>query len=202
MNANDNSLLLLVDGHALLHRAFHAVPPLTIPRTGEPIGAVYGFALILLRVLNDYKPTHVAVALDRPTPTFRHEEFVGYKANRVKVPSELVSQFQRMRELVEAFGIPIFEVDGYEADDVLGALCVQAREMGIETLVVTGDSDALQLVAPGVRVLMPRWGFRETDTYDEEAVERRYGLKPAQIADFKALKGDPSDNIPGVPSVG
>src|SRR3990172_1749077 len=126
MSANDKPLLLLVDGHALLHRAFHAVPPLTVPRTGEPIGAVYGFALIFLKVLNDYKPTHVAVALDRPTPTFRHEEFVEYKANRVKAPSELVSQFQRMRELVEAFGIPIFEVDGHEADDVLGALCVQA----------------------------------------------------------------------------
>jgi len=197
-------LLLLVDGSALVHRAFHALPPLTVPKTGETVGAVYGFAMILIKAINELKPTHYAIAFDRRAPTFRHQLFDQYKAQRPATPDELVSQFGRVREVVQAFRIPIFEMDGYEADDILGALSTQAGAQGIETVIMTGDADMMQLVSPKVKVFYPRPGgsFSDAILYDEEAVKQKYGVNPAQIADLKALKGDPSDNIPGVPGVG
>ena len=197
-------LLLLFDGHALIHRGFHALPALSVPRTGEPTGAVFGFASMLLKVLADLKPTHWAVAFDTAAPTFRHDEFVEYKAHRPPAPQELKSQFGRVRDLVEAFNIPYFEVDGYEADDVIGTVASQASEKGIDTVIVTGDTDTFQLVSPRVSVLTPRPGksFSDTALYDEEAVKQRYGLSPRQLIDLKGLKGDPSDNIPGVPGIG
>lgn len=193
---------MLMDGHALVHRAFHALPPLTINRTGEPIGAVYGFASALIKVLEELKPTHCAIAFDRPTPTFRHLQFEEYKAQRAATPDELRVQFKRIRELVEAFGIPAFEMDGYEADDVLGTLSRLATEQGIDTIILTGDTDEVQLVSPMVKALLPRGMFSDTILYDEARVKERYGVTPSQIADFKGLKGDPSDNIPGVPRIG
>jgi DNA polymerase-1 len=198
------SLLLLFDGHALIHRAFHALPALMVTKTGEPTGAAYGFAIMLLKTLNELKPTHWAIAFDSPAPTFRHKQFKAYKAQRPKAPDELIRQFGRARELAHAFNIPTFEIEGYEADDTLGTLCRQARSQGVDTIIVTGDTDALQLVSPSVRVLTPRSGkpFSDTILYDEEAVRERYSLTPEQVADLKGLKGDPSDNIPGVPSVG
>src|SRR5262245_31748364 len=138
--------LILVDGHALVHRAYHAIQPLTNARTGEQTNATYGFASMLFKVLADVKPDAVAVAFDRPAPTFRHEQFEAYKANRQRQPDDLRPQFKRVRQLVEALGIPIYEIDGYEADDVLGTLACQAEARGIETTIVTGDTDALQLV--------------------------------------------------------
>ncbi len=195
-------LLVLLDGHALVHRAFHALPPLTVQKTGELVGAVYGFAITLMKVLNDLKPSHCAIAFDRPTPTFRHEKYDEYKAHRPPAPEELKEQFGRVREMVEAFHIPIFEVDGYEADDVLGTLSLQAREQGLDVIIVTGDADALQLVSPHVRVLTPRKALGDTTLYDEEGVRERYAIGPAFIPDLKGLEGDPSDNIPGVPGVG
>jgi len=197
-------LLVLLDGNALVHRAFHALPPLTVSKTGETVGAVYGFALMLLKAINELKPTHYAIAFDTKAPTFRHQMFDQYKAQRPPTPDELVNQLGRVRQLVEAFHMPIFELDGYEADDVLGTLSHQASEQSIDTIIVTGDADAMQLVSPQVRVLYPRPRGRFSDTmlYDEAAVSQKYGIKPEHITDFKALKGDPSDNIPGVPGIG
>ena len=201
---NKRSLLLLIDGSGLVHRAFHALPPLTVPKTGETVGAVYGFSMMLIKALNDLKPTHYAIAFDRKAPTFRHQMFDQYKAHRPATPDELINQFGRVREVVEAFNIPVFELDGFEADDVLGALSVQASRQGMDTIIVTGDADIMQLVSPRVKVFYPKPGgsFSEAIVYDEEAVKDRYGVAPDQIADLKALKGDPSDNIPGVPGVG
>ncbi len=195
-------LLVLFDGNAIVHRAFHALPPLTVSKTGEIVGAVYGFALILLKAINELKPTHYAIAFDKKGPTFRHQMFDQYKAQRPPTPDELVNQLGRVRQLVNAFHIPIFELDDYEADDVLGTLSQQASHQDIDTIIVTGDADAMQLVSPRVRVFTPRRAFGDTMLYDEVAVNQKYGIKPEQIADFKALKGDPSDNIPGVPGIG
>jgi DNA polymerase-1 len=195
-------LLLLFDGNALVHRAFHALPPLTQRKTGEIVNAVYGFASTLLKVFADFRPTHWAIAFDRPTPTFRHEMFEEYKAQRPAMPEELKGQIRKVHQLVEAFHIPVFEMDGFEADDILGTLSRQANEHGIETIIVTGDNDMLQSVLPRVKALAPRRSFTDTVLYDEEAVEQKYGIKPEQLADLKALVGDVSDNIPGVPGVG
>ncbi len=196
--------LLLFDGNALVHRAFHALPPLAVTRTGEMTGAVYGFASMVFKVLAELRPTHYAIAFDYPAPTFRHREFEPYKAQRPPTPEELKSQFRRVRQLAEAFHIPIFEVEGYEADDILGTLGRQASAQGVDTIIVTGDLDTLQLVSPRVQVITPRPGrpFSDTVIYDEEKVAERYGISPLQIADLKGLKGDASDNIPGVSGVG
>ena len=198
------TLLLLVDGNALVHRAYHALPPLTAPKTGEIVGAVYGFASMLIRAINDLKPTHTAVAFDRKAPTFRHELFAEYKAHRPATPDELISQLGRVREVVRAFQIPIFEMDGYEADDILGSLSTQAAQQNIQTVILTGDADMMQLVSPLIKVYYPRPGgsFSDAMLYDEAAVRAKYGVEPVLIADLKALKGDPSDNIPGVSGVG
>jgi len=193
---------LLFDGNALVHRAFHALPPLTQPKTGELVNAVYGFASTLLKVFADFKPTHWAVAFDRPAPTFRHEMFEEYKAQRPATPEELKGQIKKVHQLVETFHIPVFEIDGFEADDVLGTLSKQADEQGIETIIVTGDNDILQVVLPRVKALAPRRTFTDTILYDEEEVEQKYGIKPEQLPDLKALAGDVSDNIPGLPGVG
>jgi DNA polymerase-1 len=198
----EKPLLLLFDGNALVHRAFHALPPLTQPKTGELVNAVYGFASTLLKVFADFKPTHWAVAFDRPAPTFRHEMFEEYKAQRPATPEELKSQIKKVHQLVEAFHIPVFEIDGFEADDVLGTLSKQADEQGVETIIVTGDNDMLQAVLPRVKTLAPRRTFTDTVLYDEEAVDYKYGIKPEQLPDLKALTGDVSDNIPGLPGVG
>jgi DNA polymerase I len=198
----EKPLLLLFDGNAVVHRAFHALPPLTVSKTGEIVNAVYGFASTLIKVFGEFKPAYWAVAFDRPTPTFRHEMFKEYKAQRPATPEELKSQIGRVHQLVDAFHIPIFEIDGFEADDVLGTLSKQANEQGIETIIVTGDNDMFQVVLPRVEVLASRRTFNDTLLYDEEAVEQKYGVKPEQITDFKALAGDASDNIPGVPGIG
>jgi DNA polymerase-1 len=197
-------LLVLFDGNALLHRAFHALPPLTVRQTGETVGAVYGFALMLLKVINELKPSHCAIAFDMKGPTFRHELFDQYKAQRPETPQELVGQLGRVKQLVEAFNIPIFELQGYEADDILGALSRQASQKDIDTVIVTGDADTMQLVTPRVKVLYPKpkGGFSNTVLYDAAAVGEKYGVKPEQITDLKGLAGDPSDNIPGVGGIG
>ncbi|MFC1900390.1 DNA polymerase I [Chloroflexota bacterium] len=206
----EKPLLVLFDGNAIIHRAYHAFEnartprTLTVPGTGEVVTAVFGFAQMLLKVLDDIKPTCYAVAFDTPAPTFRHKMFDEYKAHRPPTPVELINQFDRVRQLVETFNIPIYELDGYEADDILGALSVQAGEQGVDTIIVTGDGDTMQLVSPSVKVLYPRPGrsFSDTILYDEEGVKEKYGIEPRHIADLKALVGDISDNIPGVPGIG
>ncbi len=195
-------LLLLLDGNAVVHRAFHALPPLTVSKTGEMVNAVYGFAATLLKALNELKPNHWAIAFDSPKLTFRHQRFEDYKAQRPKAPEELVSQFKRVRQLAEAFKIPILETEGYEADDILATLSRQASQQGIDTLIVTGDTDVFQIVSPRVKVLAPRRTFSDTVLYDESTIHERFGLDPKQLPDLKALIGDPSDNIPGIPGVG
>jgi DNA polymerase I len=197
-------LLVLFDGNALIHRAYHALPPLTNSKTGEMLNAAYGFVSMLLKVVNELKPTCYAVTFDKKAPTFRHHLFQAYKAQRPAAPDDLVNQFERVREIVRAFNIPIFEMDGFEADDLLGTLSQQASEQNIDTIIVTGDADTMQLVSPKIKVLYPKpqKTFSDTMLYDESAVVQKYGVKPEQIADLKALKGDPSDNIPGVPGIG
>jgi len=197
-------LLLLIDGNALLHRAYHVLPPLTVGKTGEVVGAVYGFASMLLKAIGDLKPTHYAIAFDKKGPTFRHQLYDLYKAHRPEMPQELVSQLGRVKQLVEAFDLPSFEMDGYEADDILGSLSHQASEQGVDTVIVTGDADAMQLVSPRVKVFYPkpRGSFSDAILYDNEAVNQKYGVSPEHIADLKALAGDTSDNIPGVSGIG
>jgi len=200
----DKPLLVLFDGNALLHRAFHALPPLTVRQTGESVGAVYGFALMLLKVINELKPSHYAIAFDMKGPTFRHKLYDQYKAQRPATPEELIGQLGRVKQLVTAFNIPVFELQGYEADDILGTLSRQAARKGIDTVIVTGDADTMQLVSPRVKVLYPkpRGSFSNTILYDETEVAEKYGVKPERITDLKGLVGDPSDNIPGVAGIG
>ncbi len=193
--------VLLVDGNSLIHRAFHATPPMTTTK-GELTNAVFAFARMLFRALNTLKPDYAVVAFDRAAPTFRHLEFDAYKAHRAPAPEGLFEQFGRVHELIDALSLQTCEVDGYEADDVLATLTAQAVGHGLDVVIVTGDTDALQLVGDHVSVWMPRKGMSDTVLYDSNGVRERYGLDPAQLIDFKALKGDPSDNIPGVPGIG
>ncbi len=197
-------LLLLIDGNSLLHRAYHVLPPLTIRKSGEVVGAVYGFASMLLKAVSELKPSHWAIAFDKKGPTFRHQLYEQYKAHRPATPEELVGQLGRVRQLVEAFGLPIFELDRYEADDVLGSLSQQAASKDTDTVIVTGDADAMQLVSDRVKVFYPKPGgtFSQAMLYDKEAVIHKYGVAPEHITDLKALVGDPSDNIPGVSGIG
>ncbi len=200
---SEKPLLILMDGHALVHRAWHAIrKPLNVSSTGEEVRAVYGFLNTFLRTLADERPTHCAIAFDLPTPTFRHERFKEYKAHRPSTPPELRPQFDHIRELMRAFGVPIYEQERYEADDVLGTLCRQAEQQEMETLVLTGDTDTLQLVSARVRVKLT-YSVQKTNVYDVAGVQKRYGgLGPEVVPDIKALEGDTSDNIPGVPGVG
>ncbi|HTE84708.1 MAG TPA: DNA polymerase, partial [Dehalococcoidia bacterium] len=205
MNETDKpQRLILLDGHGIIHRAYWAQKdnPLSVRKTGEVVTAVYGFANTLIKVLNELHPTHIAVTMDRPGPTFRHLKDDTYKAHRPAVPPDLLGQFARVEELIHSFNIPIYEADGFEADDILGTLARQAETTGIETYLVTLDSDILQLVRPGILVYMYRLYQRDTVIYDDAGVLERYALRPAQIPDLKALKGDTSDNIPGVPGIG
>ena len=202
MHPQQRRVLLLVDGNALVHRAFHALPPLTTSRTGEMVNAVYGFANTLFKVVSNLRASHWAIAFDYPAPTFRHALYDQYKAQRPPTPEELKSQIRRVHELADVLGMASFELEGYEADDILGTLAVQAREAGIDAAILTGDRDLLQVVRPGITVLLPGRSFSDAVTYDGAAVEARFGVNPSQFTAFKALVGDTSDNIPGVPGVG
>lgn len=193
--------LVLLDGNALLYRGFFAMRALTTS-AGQPTNAVFSFTMMLLTLMTDQKPDVVICAWDAPVKTFRHKEFAAYKGQRKAAPPELVEQGPIAREMVAAFQIPMVEAPGFEADDVIGTLARQGRDLGYEVLIVTGDLDALQLVEPGVRVMTTVKGVTDTVIYDDAAVLKRYGLTPDQLADYRALKGDTSDNIPGVPGVG
>ncbi len=192
---------MVLDGNGLVYRAFYALPYFTTA-DGRPTNAVYGFTNMLLKVLEEERPTHVAVAFDRPAPTFRHEGYAAYKATRPTMPDDLRPQMQLVKEVVEAFRIPTFEVEGYEADDVLATLVRLAEAAGFRVVVVTGDLDLLQVASDRTTVVVTSRGISETVAYDREAVRRRFGLEPEQLPDFKALRGDPTDNLPGVPGVG
>ena len=194
--------LLLIDANALIHRSFHALPPLTAP-DGRPVGALYGLTRALLKTLADDAPQYIAAAFDRPEPTFRKEMYEDYKAHRSKAPDELIAQIIGAHALFEKMGIRTFELPGFEADDVIGTLATRFAEKDIRVVILTGDLDSLQLVR-GTRVVVrtPQKGVSETVEYDDAAVRARFHLAPEQIIDYKGLVGDASDNIPGVPGAG
>lgn len=194
--------LLLIDGNAMLHRAYHALPPLTNTK-GELVQAVYGFFSMLLNVLQDQQPTHLVVCFDRGAPTIRQTMFVGYHAHRPELPDEFVRQIIIIHELLEKMKVSIFELDGYEGDDLIGTIAAKAVQASdTEVVILTGDRDMLQLVNKHVNVLMPLVGISKTVMFDEAAVEAKYGVKSSQFVDYKALIGDPSDGYPGVTGVG
>lgn len=194
---------MVVDSHALIHRAYHALPPLKSEK-GEVVNAVYGFLLVFFKAIKDLNPDYIVAAFDLPEPTFRHEEFEDYKAQRPEAPEELTQQIPKVKEMVRSFGVPVFEQAGFEADDILGTLSnlVHEQHPDLEVMLVSGDLDTMQLVEEKTKVYTLKKGVKDTVIYDEEAVRERYDLEPDQLIDFKALKGDPSDNIPGVPQVG
>jgi len=195
--------LLLIDGHSLAYRAFHALPPENFSTTtGQATNAVYGFTAMLINVLRDEQPSHVAVAFDRSERTFRHEQYVDYKANRSETPADFRSQLSLIFEVLDALGIKRLSVAGFEADDIIATLATQAAADDMGVLIVTGDRDALQLVTDDVTVLYTRRGISEMTRFTPEAVTEKYGLTPAQYPDFAALRGDPSDNLPSIPGVG
>lgn len=194
---------VIVDGHALLHRAWHALPPLTTSK-GEIVHGAYGFTTILLGAIKKFSPACIAVTFDLKAPTFRHEQYEQYKATREKKPDELYAQVAVIERILDAMGIPVFTAQGFEADDVIGTLSRLAAEQDpdAETVIVTGDLDTLQLVDERTRVFTLRKGMTDTVLYDAKAVRERFGLRPDQLVDYKALRGDPSDNIPGVRGIG
>ena len=194
--------LMLLDGYGLVYRGYFALPPLTTSK-GELVNGVFGFASIVLRGIQDLQPDYLAVSFDLPGPTFRHEQYAEYKATRVKMPDDLRDQFPKVREVVKALRIPVYEMPGYEADDVIGTITQQLDGRDdVETTIVTVDLDMLQLVTPRVRLMTTRSGVENTVIYDVARIDERFGLRPDQMIDYKALKGDPTDNIPGVPGVG
>jgi len=219
------SKLVLIDGNAILHRAYHALPPLTT-RVGEPINAVYGLVSMLLRIIQDLKPTHIAVCFDRKEPTFRHKEFADYQSQRPPTEKELSSQFEKAKNVLSAMNIPIYEMAGFEADDLIGAISEMSVRKGSvvskkrqkqtnlkapssnklvdEVVIVTGDRDILQLVddEKKVRVYLPVKGLSDAKLMKSKDVIEKLGVKPGRVVDFKALVGDPSDNYKGVPGIG
>jgi DNA polymerase-1 len=193
--------LMLLDSNGLIYRGYHALPPLTTSK-GELVNAVFGFCSILLRGIQDVRPEYVAACFDLPGPTFRHEQYAAYKATRAPMPDDLRSQFPKVREVVAALRIPVYELAGFEADDVIGTITRDMDTRGIETTVVTGDLDMLQIVTEHTRLMTTRQGVDSTIYYDPAKIWERFELRPDQMIDYKALKGDPTDNIPGIPGVG
>jgi len=193
--------LLIADSNSLIYRGYFAIPPLTTTK-GELVNAAFGFASILLKVIQEHPPQHIAACFDLPVPTFRKERDATYKATRKPMPDDLRPQFERCKEFLDKFGVPMYSLPGYEADDVIGALAKQAEAAGLDTVILSGDLDTLQLVTPRVQLMTTRQGFQNTVIYDEAKIFERFGLRPDQMVDYKALKGDPTDNIAGVPGVG
>ncbi|WP_030197912.1 DNA polymerase I [Streptomyces sp. NRRL S-87] len=201
--AENRPRLMLMDGHSLAYRAFFALPAENFTTaTGQPTNAIYGFASMLANTLRDEAPTHFAVAFDVSRKTWRSKEFPEYKANRSSTPDEFKGQVELIGELLDAMAVPRFAVDGFEADDVIATLATQAEAAGFDVLIVTGDRDSFQLVTPRTTVLYPTKGVSELTRFTPEKVEEKYGLTPQQYPDFAALRGDPSDNLPGIPGVG
>lgn len=198
--------LVLIDGHAMVYRAYYAYPALSSP-SGQLVNAVYGFVALLLKTIDDLKPDYLAVAFDLPFPTFRHEAYIAYQAKRKSMDTEMKDQISIVQEVVEAARIPIFTAPGFEADDVIATIANQctghsAQDTVGEVIIVTGDRDMLQLVGKGVKICMPAKGISQTRIFDSKGVYEYLGVTPDQVVDYKALTGDPSDNYPGVPGIG
>jgi len=199
------SRLVLIDGNSLLHRAYHALPKTLTTSEGEVVNAVYGFVKMLLKILKDLEPQYLAVAFDVKGPTFRHLEYEKYKEGRPAMDEDLIAQLPKVKELLRAFEIPIYEAQGFEGEDVAASLKSQIPNLKSqisEIVIVTGDRDVLQLVDGMTRVYSPLKGLSNPVIYDAKEVFERYGVRPDQVVDYKALRGDPSDNIPGVSGVG
>lgn len=198
-----NQKVILIDAHAIIHRVYHALPSLKTS-SGQPIQAVYGFTKVLLRVIKSLKPDYLAIAFDSRAPTFRHLSYKEYKSNRPPAPDDLKVQFPLVREIVKDFSLPVFALEGYEADDIIGTLVkkFESKLKEAEIFVVTGDWDAAQLITSQVKMYILKNKIEESVIVGREEVKNRYHLLPKQIVDFKALKGDPSDNIPGVKGIG
>ncbi len=197
-------IFMMIDGHALIYRAYHAFPELTTPE-GQLVNAVYGFTRILLTSIRDFEPEYIAVAFDSKEKTNRSISFEEYKANRAEMPSDLIPQIDVVKQVVDVLNIPRFEIAGFEADDLIGTLCKQVASAhdDVQNLVITGDKDLLQLVNDQTRVFIPGRGRYSVDTeYDTDVVKQKMGVRPDQIIDLKALMGDTSDNIPGVKGIG
>lgn len=194
--------LVLIDGHAILHRAFHAIPPNFHGPDETPTNAIYGFLSMLLRAIENLKPDYLAVAFDLEAPNFRQQIYTQYQEKRPEMVGNLREQIPLTFAMLEALKIPHFEVPGYEADDCLGTLSLQAKDNGVETVIVTGDRDMLQLVNGVVSVCVPVKGLSETKIYDHNLIKEEFGVEPEQWVDVKALKGDGSDNYPGVRGIG
>ena len=193
--------LVIIDSYALVHRSYHALPPLTSPK-GVLVNGVYGFMLFFLKMIDDLKPDYIVATFDMAAPTFRHKEYKKYKAKRVKMPDNFYEQIQIVKNLLQSFNVPILEKEGYEADDIIGSIIEKLKNKNIQSFIVTGDLDTLQLISDKVFVYTLRRGIQDRVTYDKEKVFERFELKPEQLIDWKALRGDPSDNVPGVPSIG
>lgn len=194
--------LVVIDGNHLIHRAFYAIQNPLKTSSGEQTNAIYGFASMLLNIIELEKPDYIAMTFDPQVPTFRHEVHKEYKGTRKKAPDELYAQIPRIKEMVEAFDMPIYAKDGYEADDMMGTLAEKATKEGMISYLVTGDMDMLQLIKPHVFVVFPHKGYREPILYDAEKVYEKYQIHPNQVVDYKALVGDTSDNIKGVEGIG
>ncbi len=191
--------LIIIDGNALIHRSYHALPPFKTKK-GKLVNAVYGFASVLFKVIRELNPDYLVATFDLPGPTFRDLEYREYKAKRVKAPQDLYDQISLVKELVQSFNIPIYEKKGFEADDLIGTISEQSKKT--ENMIITGDLDTLQLVNKNTWVYNLKKGINQIAIYDKKAVKDRYGLTPEQLNDFKGLRGDPSDNIPGVTGIG
>jgi DNA polymerase-1 len=199
----DTKTLVLLDTHAILHRAYHALPDFSSP-SGEPTGALYGVVAMLLKIIEELRPTYIAACYDLPEPTYRHEAFKEYKSGRKKTDDALIAQIERSRDIFAAMGIPIYECTGFEADDMLGTIAHQARDIAdLRVIIASGDMDTMQCVdKKRVLVYTLRKGLKDTVLYDEKAIKERFGFPPTSIPDYKGLRGDPSDNIPGIRGIG
>ncbi len=194
---------MVIDGNHIIHRAFYAIQNPLKTSSGEQTNAIYGFASMLLNIIEVEKPDYIAMTFDEKAPTFRHDMQKDYKGTRKKAPDELYAQIPRIHEMVRAFKMPIYSKEGFEADDMMGTLAREAaEEQGMEVYIVTGDMDAMQLITPDVRVAFPHKGYREPIIYDRQRVKEKYGIEPEQVVDYKAMMGDSSDNIKGVPGIG
>lgn len=193
--------LVLIDSYALIHRSYHALPPLTSPE-GILVNGVYGFTLVFLKMLRDIQPDYVVAAFDMAAPTFRKKEFLEYKAGRKKMPDNFYEQVELVHQLLDHFGVPVFEKAGYEADDIIGTIVNKLAKENIEIIILTGDLDTLQLVSSKVKVYTLRRGIKDNIIYTPKELKKRFHLLPSQIIDWKSLRGDPSDNVPGVPGIG
>lgn len=194
--------LVVIDGNAILHRGYHAFPHLTNPQ-GEPINAVFGFFSLFLNILHDQKPDYIAIAFDKSKPTIRQEMYAGYHQHRPQMATDFAQQVPVVHKMLETMGVQTFALTGYEGDDLVGTIATKIKKQGdIETVIVTGDRDLLQLVGENTRVLMPITGITKTVIFDEAGVEEKYGVKPSQFVDYKALIGDASDGYPGVTGIG